>query len=297
MNHKISLLFAIFLFISSLFSFGCSTKDKSGNNNSANNKSTATNELPKSEFKSGGFEGNLPGGFQMPGEAVGKKILKEYGALFVAKGDAVPPQTTIFKNEEEVSAYQTSLSKSSEKIGGIKIELQTAAMNALLSAVGEAKQNNLTITPRGADAARRTYSGTVELWASRVNPGLTHWVGKGRLTQAEADRIKSLAPFEQVSEIFKLEEQGMFFAKDLSKSIMYSVAPPGASQHLSMLALDISEFENPKVREILARHGWFQTVVSDLPHFTYLGVAENELTKLGLKKTPDGGRNFWTPAI
>ena len=295
MNHKIRLLFAMFFLITNLFSFACSKKEKSGNNNSSNNKSAATSDLPKSEFKSGGFAGNLPGGFQMPNEAVGKKILKEYGALFVAKGDAVPPNTVIFKNEEEVSAYQTSVSKSSEKIGGIKVELQTAAMNALLSAADEAKQKSLTITPRGDDASKRTYTLTVELWASRVNPGLTYWVGKGRLPQAEAGRIKALAPFEQVPEIFKLEEQGMFFAKDLSKSIMYSVAPPGASQHLSMLALDISEFENPKVREILARHGWFQTVVSDLPHFTYLGVAENELTKLGLKKTSDGGRNFWIP--
>jgi len=43
--------------------------------------------------------------------------------------------------------------------------------------------------------------------------------------------------------------------KSLDKSIIYSVAPPGASQHLSMLALDVKEFQNAKVRETLARHG------------------------------------------
>ena len=89
----------------------------------------------------------------------------------------------------------------------------------------------------------------------------------------------------------------MFFSKDLSKTIIYSVAPPGTSQHLSMLALDVGENENPKVREILARHGWYQTVQSDLPHFTFLGVQESDLEKLGLKKVSDGGRLFWLPNI
>jgi hypothetical protein len=64
-----------------------------------------------------------------------------------------------------------------------------------------------------------------------------------------------------------------------------------------MLAFDVSEHENSEVREILARYGWLQTVVSDLPHFTYLGVAESELSGLGLKKVNDGGRTFWLPDL
>jgi hypothetical protein len=106
-----------------------------------------------------------------------------------------------------------------------------------------------------------------------------------------------LSPFEQVPEIFKLEAKGIFFSKDLSKSIIYSVAPPGTSQHLSMLALDIKEHNNSEVREILAKHGWFQTVISDLPHFTYLGIPENELESYGLKKVVDDGRVFWIPDL
>ena len=161
----------------------------------------------------------------------------------------------------------------------------------------EASQNGVSITPRGDDAARRSYADTVELWASRVNPGLEHWSGKGRITPADVQKIKALSPYDQVPEIFRLESQGMYFSKDLSKSIIYSVAPPGSSQHLSMLALDVSENDNPKVREILAKHGWYQTVVSDLPHFTFLGVPESDLAKLGLKRTTDGGRTFWIPDI
>lgn len=263
-------------------------------NETADNKMS---ETPKSDVKSGGFTANLPSGFNMPTDSVGQKMLKEYGAMFVARGGATPPNTVVFKNEAEVSAWQSGVSKSKENVGSFELELQTAAMKGLKDAIAEAKQSSLTITPRGADSAKRNYSGTVELWASRVNPGLTHWVGKGKLTASEAARIKALSPFEQVPEIFKLESNGMFFAKDLSKSIIFSVAPPGTSQHISMLALDVSEHENAKVRGILAKHGWFQTVVSDLPHFTFLGVAENQLVGLGLKKSTDGGRIFWIPSI
>ncbi|QYO67629.1 hypothetical protein [Leptolyngbya sp. 7M] len=170
-------------------------------------------------------------------------------------------------------------------------------MAALKKALDDARGQGKRITPRGSDAARRNYSGTVELWKSRVEPGLVHWTGKGRITKGEADRIRGLSPFDQVPEIFRLEEQGIFFAKDLSKSIIYSVAPPGTSQHLSLLALDVEEHNDRTVRALLAKHGWYQTVVSDLPHFTFLGVSESELSSLGLKKTSDGGRDYWLPAL
>jgi hypothetical protein len=64
-----------------------------------------------------------------------------------------------------------------------------------------------------------------------------------------------------------------------------------------MLALDVAEFDDQRVRKILANHGWFQTVVSDLPHFTFLGAGEAELPKLGLKKIVSCGRDFWLPDI
>ena len=89
----------------------------------------------------------------------------------------------------------------------------------------------------------------------------------------------------------------MLFSKDLKRTIIYSVAPPGSSQHLSMLAFDVSEHENANVRSILAKHGWYQTVISDLPHFTFMGVSETALPKLGLKKVSDGGRVYWVPDI
>jgi len=225
------------------------------------------------------------------------RILSEYGAVFVARNGAVPPDRLIFRDAGEVETFQGELSTRTGAIGEFEVELQTPAMDALLAAIDEAKAAGLEITPRGADSARRGYDQTVELWLSRVLPALDHWTANGRLKGSAAEEIRELSPFEQVSKVLELEEQGIYFAKDLSKSIMYSVAPPGTSQHLSLLAIDIAQFHDVAVREILSRHGWFQTVVSDLPHFTYLGAATDELATFGLKEVRNGDRVFWIPDL
>ena len=239
-----------------------------------------------------GFLANLPADFIQPSDETGGRLLKEYGAVFLARGGATPPKTVVFRDEKEVAAFQGGVPGAAESVGGVTIELQAAAMRALKEAAAEA-----SITPKGADAAARSYQDTVGLWASRVDPGLAHWTAKRKISAAEAARIRALSPFDQVPEILKLEARGIYFSKDLSKSILYSVAPPGSSQHLSMLALDVAEHDNPRVRAILAKHGWYQTVISDLPHFTFLGVPEDRLPKLGLKKMSSAGRVFWVPDI
>lgn len=249
------------------------------------------------EKKAAGFSANLPTGMAEPSTSVEKTLLKEYGSVFVARGGVTPPSKIVFKDEADVEAFQAKLRSSTETVDGKTIELQSAAMDDLRKAMAEATAAGLTISPRDVDSAKRSYDETVGLWKSRVDPALKHWVGNGRLTQADAERIEALSPFEQVPEVLKLEESGIFFAKDLSKSIIYSVAPPGTSQHLSMLALDVKEFEDEKIRAILAKHNWYQTVVSDLPHFTYLGVGESELPSLGLKSVSNGGRTFWVPDL
>lgn len=230
-------------------------------------------------------------------DPVQRRILADYGSMFVARNGAVPPPSLVFASAREVDEWQATVPKRSERIARFDVELQEPAMDALLAARGEARTKKLDITPRGADAARRSYADTVRLWTSRVEPALDHWVAKRRLPATEAARIRRLSPVDQISEVLGLEAQGIFFSTDFSKSILYSVAAPGTSQHLSMLALDVAEFENPSVRTILSRHGWFQTVASDLPHFTYLGVDESELTSLGLKRVVSSGRPFWVPDL
>jgi hypothetical protein len=178
------------------------------------------------------------------------------------------------------------------------VELQPAAMKALLKARATARAEGLDITPRdGAEGARRSYADTVRLWNSRFLPALDHWTKMQRLSSEEADRLRGLQVHEQVAEVLELEKQGIFFSKDLSKSVLYSIAAPGTSQHIAMLAFDINEFLNPRVRAILAEHGWFQTVLSDLPHFTFLGLSEAELPGRGLKSVDVDGQKFWIPDV
>lgn len=308
-----SLGFTVLLFVSMscLCSKDSDKKDdilisrKTSRNNRNANSSNSVSALPSPESnsndsdstKSLSYQDNLPPGFKLPADLVGKRILSDYGAVYVAKGGVTPPPTVMFDNEDECTRWQSTLSTSKALVGGFNLELQEPAMMALQEAIEEAQKNGLSITPRGADSARRSYLDTVGLWVSRVDPALTFWTGKKRISQQDASRIKSLPLVRQVAEVLQLEEKGIFFSRDFSKSILYSVAAPGTSQHLSMLALDINEYENSKVREILAKHGWYQTVVSDLPHFTYLGVPESELPKAGLKKTISGGRSFWIPSF
>jgi len=137
----------------------------------------------------------------------------------------------------------------------------------------------------------------LQLWQTRFLPALDYWRAQGKLTDADVERLKSLPLRSQIAEVLELERSGIYFSKDLSKSILYSIAAPGTSQHIAMLAFDVNEFDNPRVREILRKHGWFQTVLSDLPHFTFLGLKEKDLPKHGLKEVEVDGQTFWIPNV
>jgi len=231
-------------------------------------------------------------------DVVARRVLHDYGAIFVGAPDILPPPLCVFTSEAEVTAFQEAAGFTAATIGDAVIELQPAAMSAFLRAREEALAGGRDITPRdGAEAARRSYADTVRLWNSRFLPALDHWTRMGRLTAEEAERLRALPIHRQVPEVLELEQQGIFFSKDLSKSVLYSIAAPGTSQHIAMLALDANEFLDPRVREILAAHGWFQTVLSDLPHFTFLGVPEAELPDRGLKVVDVQGQKFWIPDV
>lgn len=266
-----------------------------------NKSDTKTNITQPAE----GFRGNLSQNLSRNGltisdiyddsSPVENRIFKEYGAVFLTK--AMPPTKTMFTSEAEVSAFQTKAGAANANISGSNVTLQPTALKALETAINEAKSQGLSITPRdkkpATDSAKRNYQQTLELWNDRFYKACDYWKGKGRLTGEQISRLKSLPIKQQVAEVLELEKKGIYFSKSLDKSILYSVAAPGTSQHLSMLAFDVTEYGNKKVRDILAKHGWFRTIKSDEPHFTYLGYQESELPKLGLKKDGD----FWIPAI
>lgn len=233
-----------------------------------------------------------------PSDPVSRRILEEYGAIFVADKKVTPPPVCVFTNEDQVTRFQEAAGFDGEVIGFDEIELQPEALKKLNKARAEAQKEGLDITPRdGAEAARRNYDDSVRLWNSRFEPALDYWLGQGRLTADQVARLRSLPLSQQIAEVLELEKTGIYFSKDLSKSILYSIAAPGASQHIAMLAFDVNEFENPRVREILAKHGWFQTVLSDLPHFTFLGLKEKDLPKHGLRSLEINGQVFWIPNV
>ena len=233
-----------------------------------------------------------------PADPVSRRILEEYGALYVADKKVKPPPVCVFTNEEQVTRFQEDAGYEAERIGFDEVELQPEALKHLRKAREEAQKEGLDITPRdGAEAARRNYEDSLRLWNSRFEPALAYWLGQGRLTQEQVDRLRGLPLSQQIAEVLELEKTGIYFSKDLSKSILYSIAAPGASQHIAMLAFDVNEFENPRVREIMAKHGWFQTVLSDLPHFTFLGLKEKDLPKHGLRSVEVNGQVFWIPNV
>lgn len=231
---------------------------------------------------------------------VEKRLFAEYGAIFVTKATA--PSTIIFANSTQVDAFQAILQISKAKIGEYEIELQATAMSALLAVREELEHKDLTLTPRAEDSARRSYEQTVSLWQRNVNRGLEHWQAEGRIDKGRAALIQALEPVEQVAVILEIEEQEqIFFGTFFNRSILYSVAAPGASQHLAMLAFDVNEYLQETVETILNEYGWYRTVIHDLPHFTYLGYREEDLPQLGLKRvTQDYGEfslRFWVPDI
>ncbi len=269
-----------------------------------------TNKMTKPEKEetepATGYRGNLNRNIEKHGYSlanlvdennpVEKRLLAEYGAVFLTR--AVPPSKVMFTSENEVLGFQTKAVATQVKIGGIALELQRAAAQALVNASNEARSEGASITPRDPnDSARRSYAHTFTLWNGRFTKACEHWKSKGKLTSEKISSLKSLPIKQQVAEVLKLEASGIYFSTNFDKSILYSVAAPGTSQHLSMLAFDANEFGNKKVRKIMAKHGWFRTVQSDEPHFTYLGHSEKDLSSLGLKKVDAGKGEFWIPDV
>lgn len=227
-------------------------------------------------------------------DAVSYRVLREYGSIFIVHEKVSSPPVCLFTNHEEVENFQNSIKISAEILEGFYIELQSAALESLLAARNEALSKNLKITPRnGEEAAQRNYADTLRLWKSRFEPACKYWKNRGKLSAEQIEYLKTLPIKEQVKETLRLEKQGVYFSTNFNYSILQSVAAPGTSQHLSLLAFDVTEYENAEVRRILAKHGWYRTIRNDVPHFTYLGHEENELKNYGLRKIVTKDGEFW----
>ena len=240
---------------------------------------------------------DIASSFSSPVEA---RLFAEYGAVFVTT--ATSPPGIIFDNSEQVERFQASVPVDRARFGEHLIELQAEALAYLNKAASELSAGGRNLTARAADAGGRSYDDTVRLWNRNVIRGLQHWEDEGRIDDVGAAGIRELDSVQQVSVILELEEtRQLYFGTFFDRSILYSVAAPGASQHLSLLAFDVAEYQDSSVEEVLEKHGWFRTVQNDLPHFTFLGRRREELADLGLKRVVRDYAgveyHFWVPDI
>ncbi len=229
---------------------------------------------------------------------VAARVLAEYGAIFAATESVTLPPGCMYRGESEVLRFQKELNKRSVEPGSVRITLQATAGDALQKALGEAYLEGLKITPLdGAIAGSRTYGDTLMLWNGRFFSALDHWTRNSRLTATDRDMISRLDLQKRIEKIIEWESQGIYFNTSRTRSIFTSTAPPGTSQHLSMLAFDIVEYGQPRVIAIMNRNGWYQTVIGDPPHFTFLGIPEPELPGRGLLQVAKGSYRYWVPNL
>jgi hypothetical protein len=229
-------------------------------------------------------------------DIVAMRVLQSYGSMFAAADGVKLPETCVSKGDGEVRKFQQKLDKKTVEINGVQMEFQAAAADALQTSIDAATASGMSITPLdGAIAGGRTYGDTLMLWNSRVFPALEFWIRRGRLSPDARDEIGRLDLRQKIEKILEWESQGIYFSTDRTRSILTSTAPPGTSQHLYLLAFDVTEFWNPQVRAILNQNGWYQTVVDDPAHFTYLGCPEADLPSRGLKAIAKAGHIYWAP--
>lgn len=253
------------------------------------------NTLPGSKFvsmaQSRGV--NVP----LADDAVSSTVTRFYGATFVADPKLKLPAKAMFEKPADSRAYQKTIPIKRFYMGGYKVSLQAPAADALIAAQKEASATHLKITPVGDVASLRSYEDTSYIWHKYLDKGLAYWVSRKKITPAQARAILASPPKKQLSQVIALEQKGLYLHANHAHSILNLAAPPGSSQHISGLALDIEEHQNANVRAILNRHGWYQTVAHDFPHFIYLGRPVNELPQLGLTSIKSDGRQFWVPDV
>ena len=226
---------------------------------------------------------------------VARRVFKDYGAMFIADKSVKFPSKCVFESDEDVLVFQNTVKSTTKTINGTSVTLQDAAMKAFEAARDEGAKVGVNITARGASASKRSYADTARIWKSRFDPALKYWIGKGRIKAADAEKARNMAAIDQVARVMEWEQDKIWFSTRFNYSIFSSVAAPGTSQHLSMIALDVAQFANKDAKAILNSNGWFQTIIDDLPHFTYIGRDEEDLPKYGLRPETRDGVKFWIP--
>ncbi len=185
-------------------------------------------------------------------------LLRAYGTVFINQNPEIKlPSKVILNNEKETLNFQDNLQLTLVE-GTQECYLQKVAADAFNQA-----RNIIDIPLKSGYSGdcTRSYATNLRFWRKYTNNQTLERVKQGRET-----------------------------------TILGVVAPPGTSQHLWGLALDLS-VSNSAQREALKQNGWFQTVENDVPHWTYLGWDEESLRKFGLQEKTVRGITYWLTPI
>ena len=182
-------------------------------------------------------------------------LLRSYGSAYVNRQPGIKlPQKVIFANEKETKDFQATLTMG--KVNRTRnCYLQKPAADALNRA--RARVRIPMMSRNGHINCTRSFRTTVRLWNKYANNRTLEKVRQGQETK-----------------------------------ILGIVAPPGTSQHLWGLAVDLRVTKQAQKRA-LNQNGWYRTVKNDTPHWTYLGYSSEELAALGFKNKVIKGINYW----
>lgn len=256
-------------------------------------------------LRSKGIDINI---FCDPRSVVTRKVLEEYTSHLIARGIVLP--SVCMLNETQSTNFKSSLKSSdvaSVRLAGMRFEFQRKAAIDLqkvidrlatlkISQLNFAREHSdrrppITLAVGGRtqkinrDWAIRDYQTVAENWEFDPAPGAIRTLIIEELNQGE-----SMNP--------------LYKGRNGNKPRMRSVAIPGASQHMLLVAFDLNNAtcKNQAVVKLLSDHGWWRTIRDDNCHFTYLGWnTERQLKENGMKKVvcprSDTNYAFWVPRI
>ena len=186
-------------------------------------------------------------------------LLRAYGAPFVNLKPAIKlPEKVAFKNHQETLEFQDNITKGKVK-GTRNCYLQKPAADALNKAYYQAKFR--LKSGYGNSDCIRDFATTAKFWRKYTNSRTLDLVKQGKETR-----------------------------------ILGTVAPPGASQHLWGLAIDL-KVTNKKQITALNQNGWYRTVEYDVPHWSYVGYQPETLLRLGFQKKVIGRTTYWVTPL
>ncbi|WP_443216689.1 D-alanyl-D-alanine carboxypeptidase family protein [Scytonema sp. HK-05] len=186
-------------------------------------------------------------------------LLRAYGSAFLnQKPEIKLPPKVVFNNEQETKQFQSTLTMG--KVNGTSnCYLQKSAADALN--IAKLQVQIPLKSGYGASDCTRNFATNLRFWQKYANNNTLEQVRQGKETK-----------------------------------ILGLVAPPGASQHLWGLAVDL-RVSNEAQKQALNQNGWYRTVEYDIPHWTYVGLAPDKLAEFGFQNKVVEGINYWVTPL